>query len=275
MENDTLDWGVADDLRQSPEYRANNRLALETSKLGRDEVISRYTYVSPEQILDVLRLDSVVWNSFAGVGIDLGGGVGCVSAAVACSPAVEKIYCLELVENAVRVCQPMIFNELGLDERQKIVSVVGNFNHLALGNQVLDFAVMWDSFHHSADPSTTLGEIRRVLKPGGQLIMIDRAHNNAVSDKQVEDWLEHEYDESFKRANFIDPSEKLTRRMNGEHEWRFREIEGFLEQAGFSIVQGIGVRFGSASENDAGYPEVYHPVDLGGFIKKKFIFVCE
>lgn len=263
-----------DDLRQSPEYRANNRLALETSKLGRGEVIRRYTYVSPEQILEVLRLEPMVWNSFAGVGIDLGAGVGCVSAAVACSPAVEKVYSLELVENAVNVCQPMIFEALDNAERQKIVSVVGDFDRLALGDEVLDFVVMWDSFHHSARPATTLCEVRRVLKPGGRLIMIDRAHNNSVSDQQVEEWLEHEYDESFKRENFMDPSEKLTRRMNGEHEWRFGEIEGFLEQAGFAILHGLGVRFGSAPANDAGYREIYHPVDLGGFIKKKFIFVC-
>lgn len=275
VEMEILNWPVSPDLALSPEYESNNRLALEASKLGRSEIIKRYTYVSPEQILEVLRLNPLVWDSFGGVGIDLGGGVGCVSSAVACSRRVERVYCLELVENAVRMCQPLILDGLRREHREKIVSVIGDFDCLELEDDSLDFAVMWDSFHHSANPVATLLEVRRVLKPGGRLVLIDRAHNNSVSDGQIASWLSHEYDEDFKRKNFMNPFEKLTREMNGEHEWRFGELESFLQESNFTILGGVGVKFGAVPENDAGYEEVSHPVDLGGFIKKKFMFVCE
>ena len=268
-----ITWPRPSSLVSSPEYKANSRLARESASRGLSEIISKYTYVGPAEIKDVLELSSKIRSKIRGRGIDLGGGVGCVSAAIAQIPEVSDIICLELVEECVTSCHPKVFENLDSSQNRKISSVIGDFDNLQLEDESIDFAIMWDSFHHSQSPDLTLREARRVLKPGGSLIIVDRAHNNSVTDEQISSWLEVKYDIDFLKANFLEEFDGLTRRMNGEHEYRFFELEDFFKNAGFEISTALGVRFShSEPVNDSGYQEIVHMVDLGGYIKKKFIF---
>lgn len=272
---DVLVWGRPAELIASPEYRGNDQLAAVAAGSGLADIVEKYTYVWPSQIKDLLQIEPVVWESFRGDGIDLGGGVGCVTSAIVQSPLVSSVLCLELVENAVRLCQPIVFSELDQTQRAKVSSVLGDFDHLEVENATFDFAVMWDSLHHSADPVVTLREARRVLKPGGRLVIIDRVHDDAVPDEEIERMLDVEYSVEFKRSNFMDENQVLTRRMNGEHEWRFQEMRSFIVESGLRIIDMVGfVSDERALGNDFGCPEILQPVDLGGFIKKKFAIVC-
>ncbi len=270
---ENLYWPRSAALVASPEYKANSRLATQSALRGIREIIDKYTYVGPNEIKAVLELSPEIYRLISGNGIDLGGGVGCVSAAIAQIQSVRSIYCLELVEECVTSCHSIVFSTLKDAERAKITSVVGDFDNLQLGEMSLDFAIMWDSLHHSVSPHQTLLEARRVLKPGGSLLVVDRAHNNSVSDGEISSWLAVKYDSAFLKANFLEEFEGLTRSMNGEHEYRFSDLENFFTDSGFEITNVLGVRFSETElENDAGYHEIQHPVDLGGFIKKKFIF---
>lgn len=270
-----LVWSRPAELIESPEYRGNSHLASVAAESGLADIVEKYTYVWPAQVKELLQIEPVVWESFHGDGIDLGGGVECVISAIAQSPLVTSILCLELVENAVRRCQPIVFSELNQMQRAKVSSAIGDFDHLEVAEATFDFAVMWDSLHHSPDPVVTLREARRVLKPGGRLVIIDRVHDDAVPDEEIERMLNIEYSIEFKRSNFMDEGQILTRRMNGEHEWRFREIESFISAAGLALVDMVGfVSDAKDAGNDFGCTELLHPVDLGGFIKKKFIIVC-
>lgn len=268
-------WTRPAELVESPEYRGNDHLASVVAGAGLVDIVEKYTYVWPSEIKELLQIEPVVWESFRGDGIDLDGGVGCVTSAVARSPVVSSVLCLELVEDAVRLCQPIVFAELDEAQRAKVSSVIGDFDHLEVEEATFDFAVMWDSLHHSSDPVVTLREARRVLKPGGRLVIIDRVHDDAVPDEEIERMLDVEYSVESKRSNFMDEDHVLTRRMNGEHEWRFREMQGFITEAGLQIVDMVGfVSDERALGNDFGCREIPHPVDLGGFIKKKFAIVC-
>jgi ubiquinone/menaquinone biosynthesis C-methylase UbiE len=239
---------------------------------GFDRICEAYTYVTPTQIKEVLTLDKRIWNNFAGAGIDLGAGAGCITAAISTSPKVLSIISLDIVDTAVELCQPIVFARLSAPNRAKISSVVGSFDELALPNSSIDFGVMWDSFHHSNDPVETLTEVGRVLKQGAKLTIIDRAHENSTPDAVIEDLLDIEYDTNFKRENFMDTERPITRRMNGEHEWKFSEIHDFLDKAGFDLEFCIGVASKVLPPNSLGYDEIYHPVDLGGHIKRKYLF---
>jgi len=62
----------------------------------------------------------------------LGGGVGCISSTLAKKPEVQKIYCVEMVESAVTLCQPIVKNQILGKNANKVVSVVGDFDQLEL-----------------------------------------------------------------------------------------------------------------------------------------------
>ena len=68
----------------------------------------------------------------------------------------------------------------------------------------------------------TLRETSRVLKPGSQLVAIDRAHYDGVSDEQLRFMLNVQYSAEWKRRNgYVDSP--LSRAQNGEHEIRMKE----------------------------------------------------
>ncbi len=49
----------------------------------------------------------------------------------------------------------------------------GDSEHLPWKNHTFDMVICTDSFHHYPDPKAVLGEMRRVLNPGGKLIIAD------------------------------------------------------------------------------------------------------
>src|SRR5262249_31810933 len=147
---------------------------------GYRALIDEYVYIDSADVVRLFSLVPGVAASFHGVGADLGGGVGCISASIATFPSVDRIYCIEIVESAVALAHPVVCGTILGNARSKVVSVVGDFDRLELPGESLNFAVIWDALHHSRNPVTTLRECRRVLKPSGHLIVVDRGHNNST-----------------------------------------------------------------------------------------------
>ena len=108
-----------------------------------------------------------------------------------------------------------------------MISVTGNYDNLELDDQSIDFAVAWDSMHHSAAPIETLVECFRVLKHGGILVVVDRAHDNATPDSEIERMLNIAYSPEFLESSYRDPTIPLTRRENGENEYRYPSVSLF------------------------------------------------
>jgi len=271
-------WKVDSALLLSEDYKLNNNIANKVHRMGFDYISKKYTHISPENIENFLKISKTLYKSLTGKGIDIGGGIGSVSSVVAKSNLVEEIICLEITENAVIKCQPIIKeNILGLNSH-KVISVIGDFNNLQLERESLDFAIAWDSIHHSFDPVETLKEIRRVLKKQGKFILIDRGHQNSTSDLEIERMLNVVYSKNFMIENFLPEDKVLSRRDNGEHEYRFNEWEEFFNQSGFIINEAFAV-FGKGKnnkiKNDANYKEYSVAYELGGFEKQKIVYVLE
>lgn len=167
-----------------------------------------------------------------------------------------------------------------LKERtDKVISVVGDFDNLELADNSLDFAISWDSIHHSHDPVKTLTECRRVLKLKGRLIIVDRAHNNNTPNSEIDRMHGIVYGKEYLRKNYLDENMTLTRKDNGEHEWRFFEWDKYFKDAGFKLIDNIVLKTDTKENrelrNDNNLEEIFTPFNLGGFGHRKVAFVLE
>ena len=230
-------------------------------------------FVTPNVIETIFLQIPGAWEAFNGQGIDLGGGVACISSTIATKPNVQSIYCVEISEDVVTFCHPIVTKTVLQDERTKVISVIGDFNHLQVESDSMDFAVAWSSLHHSYQLDETLTECRRVLKPNGHLVVVERAHNNSTSKSEIERMLNIRYDKAFLRKTYRNPSMTLTRRDNGEHEYRYCEWSAAFENAGFLISSAVVIRNSTTSPNpafnDANLLEVSIEAMMGGHTSSK------
>ena len=272
-----LVWKYDKQFRINQEYLGNKILAEKTSEKGYDAIISEYVYIDSSEVEKTIKLIPNVHDKIKGIGIDLGGGVGCISSTLAKNSNVEKIFCVELVEEVVKLCQPIIKKQILKDQHEKVISVVGDYNFLELPSNSVDFAISWDAMHHSQDPVITFRECKRVLKKNGVFIIIDRAHNNSTSDEEIERILNITYDEEFLKKNYRRLDEKLTRKENGEHEYRFYEWKEFFQKAGFELISNVIIKTKTEEnlklKNDDNIKEIFTEYELGAFGNRKIAYV--
>lgn len=273
-----LRWKLGIDINNE-EYRGNDLLAQKLSKKGYKALIEDYVYIFPEDVKRTFLHIPEGWESFKGRGIDLGSGVGCISATIAKKEQVKKVYSVELVESVVTLCQPIVINKILGRDKDKVTSVIGDFDNLKVKDSSLDFATCWFSMHHSMNPVKTLKEALRVLKPGGRFVFVDKFHNNDTPDSEIERMLNIVYSEEFLKNNFRPAGIKLTRRENGEHEYRLFEWEKFIKKSGFKVISEIIIKTDNEEnrkvKNDAGLDEVLVNYNIGGFGNRAVGFVLQ
>jgi ubiquinone/menaquinone biosynthesis C-methylase UbiE len=275
MSGDYLVWARNPEMVDSEAYRTDNRLVQEAARKGYRALIDEYVYIDTADVIRLFSLAPGVTSAFRGVGADLGGGVGCISASVASFPGVERIYCVEIVESAAALAHPVVVGTILGDRRTRVTSVVGDFDRLELPDASLDFAVAWDSMHHSQHPVQTLLECRRVLKPGGRLVIVDRGHNDSTPDEEITRMLDIQYSREWLLKNYRDPEVPFSRRDYGEHEYRWREWEGFFDAAQLTrltttIIKTTPPR---TPPNDAGYREVVVDFEVGAYLQAKVCYL--
>lgn len=272
-----LIWKYDSKFLTGQEYLGNKILAEKTSEKGYDAIIDEYVYIDSSEVEKTINLIPDISKKIKGIGIDLGGGVGCISSTLAKNPNVEKIFCIELVEDVVKLCQPIVKKQILKNKHEKVISVVGDYNFLELSDNSVDFAISWDAMHHSQNLLITLQECKRVLKKNGIFIIVDRAHNNSTSDKEIERMLNIIYDEDFLRKNYRGLDEKITRRDNGEHEYRFYEWKNFFQKSGFNIISNVILKTRSEEnfklKNDDNIEEIFTDYELGAFGNRKIAYV--
>ncbi len=98
-----------------------------------------------------------------------------------------------------------------IGNQENIELRLGEMNHLPVPDGTVGCVIATMVLHHAADPAPVLGEFRRVLAPGGMLLLADLArHEREAAREQLADqWLgfeEHELAHWLKRAGFNDIS---------------------------------------------------------------------
>lgn len=109
---------------------------------------------------------------------DLGCGTGQVSATLA--PFVSRIIAVDGSSEMLRTARERMGSADNVDLRR------GDLEALPIDDERLDAALLTLVLHHAPDPSKTLAEVARVLKPGGRVLLVDMmAHDREGYRQQM------------------------------------------------------------------------------------------
>jgi len=239
-----LEWEVEEGLLESPSVTNRNLFAKKFQNESADSILKKYAFFDAGEIESFYTqvFDLLPEMKLSGVGVELGAGTAGFSS-VTCKyfPNIDQIYALEVVPEVVKLLQPKTIYKICGSSSAKIQSVIGSFNNIEFPDNSVDFCIEVESLHHSEDLAQTLVEAARVLKPGGYLLLLDRAHSNSLSEKQRKLMLNVEYSDTWKKENGYEMV-KLNRAKNGEHEIRLNEWEKTLFDSGFKIERRLELR---------------------------------
>lgn len=237
-------WQIDPELAEAANKNYRTTYALSLKDCSALEIVQALTFdgqsqIDLEGIEDLLSYveRNFIGSALAGVGLELGAGPGSFSAAFAKRPAVRRMYAVELCAPIVETLLPKVMREILGEQANKVVGAVGDFNHMQLDSQSVDFVFDFFALHHSTDLTQTLKECSRVLRPGGCIVCFDKARPDYFSDQDLDQLLDVEYDLKYKCHFGICATEKLTRRMNGEREYRLRDWQQAFLESGFSTPQ--------------------------------------
>jgi len=272
-----INWKKNSDYNKG--YNTNKLIAEKNYKSSSNTIVEAYTQIQEDGVLEILKNITNIRKIFSGIGVDVGGGVALISATIAKNFKIDKIYCVEYVEEVVKLCHPVVKKDILEKNFNQVQSIVGDFDNLQLLNNSIDFMISWDSLHHSENPVKTLNECKRVLKDNGFLVIVDKSHNNSVSDDEIINMLDYQYDKEFLKLNHLDTNTILFRKDEGEHEYRFYEWENFFENAGFKIIQNFLIKTETPSnlskKNDNDLKEIFVKFNVGGFQQQKAVYVLQ
>jgi SAM-dependent methyltransferase len=234
-------WPLPFGLEQSPAVAFRNRCGRALGEKGAPEIIasnSAPVYLSMPDLQSIFSPVSkqLLKKPLSGFGIELGAGCGMLSSYVAKSPDVKSVLALEVCRDFAKYVIPKVALWILGPNADKVIPVVGTFDDIQLPDNSLDFAIEINSLHHSNDLIATLKEVARVLKPKGRLLCFeDRVHDDVVTDEMVQQALSIVYSEAFLINHNYPLDVNLTRRENGEHEYRYFEWKSAFADAGFIL----------------------------------------
>ena len=132
---------------------------------------------------------------------DLGAGEGMISQLLA--ERAKKVFCIDSSKSMVRI-------GTDLAKKKNLANLFykqGDIEKVPLNDKSVDLALMSQSLHHAQHPKKALEEAYRILKPSGQLVVLDiKKHNFEKARENYGDlWLgfrENDLYKMIKEAGF-------------------------------------------------------------------------
>lgn len=116
---------------------------------------------------------------------DIGAGTGLYTIPIAEAVGPEgAVFAVDIAPNFLRHIADRS-SKAGLEN---VCTVLGTQDSPQLPPASVDLAFICDTYHHFEDPAAMLGAIRRALRPGGRLVVIDFDRRAGVSSEFI---LEH------------------------------------------------------------------------------------
>src|SRR5690606_121392 len=98
---------------------------------------------------------------------DLGAGEGLISQLLA--RRAEKVWCIDNSPRMVEVGTALAARN-GLSN---LTYKLGDIEAVPLPDRSVDVAILSQALHHAQHPQTAVGEAARILRPGGQIVILD------------------------------------------------------------------------------------------------------
>jgi ubiquinone/menaquinone biosynthesis C-methylase UbiE len=115
----------------------------------------------PERVLDALHLDAKMTVA------DVGAGTGYFTVRLA--KRVAKVYATDLQPEML----DLLRTRLARDKLANVELVLATDHDAKLPERSIDLALLVDVYHELADPAGVMAGIRRALKPGGRLVLVE------------------------------------------------------------------------------------------------------
>lgn len=109
--------------------------------------------------------------------LDVGCGTATLLAILSRDPLAERLIGLDYSPSMIRQAAQ---KRDRLESREKLGLVVGDAERLPFPDTQFDVVTCCNSFHHYPHQSVAISEFRRVLRPGGMLVLIDGFRDNVV-----------------------------------------------------------------------------------------------
>jgi SAM-dependent methyltransferase len=228
-------------LAKSPGIIARDRSAAMIAEMPVDQAALRNGSVGPAgmQALVAASERYLLDAPLSGIGLELGAGLGVLSATVASRSSVAGVIAVEICPTFVNLVIPSVAAVVLGGNARRVVPTLGSFDKLEVADESVDFAIEIQSLHHADDLDAVLGETARVLKVGACLVAFDRAQPDEMPDWLRERMLDKRYSAEWIEDNGYPPGIEITRRENGEHEIRRREWRAAFERAGLRLVRTV------------------------------------
>ena len=168
-------WGDEENVSALPSFDYWNDPALEHAKAFdvRDGDFDKLTrYVQSRGLLHQFNLlESMLDGPIVGRGASLAAGVCWLEAEILRTrPKVKSIHCVEFSRHRLFDLAPRVLAHYDIDPG-RVTLCLGSFYTLKLAPASLDFVILCQAFHHAHDPVALLAEMKKVLKPGGVVIL--------------------------------------------------------------------------------------------------------
>jgi ubiquinone/menaquinone biosynthesis C-methylase UbiE len=145
--------------RSERAIKAENQAAFDRqAALYESKGYGRFTLAMRERVLDAVKIPE------GGLLLDVACGTGYFLMRAAKRKG-AKVAGIDLSPGMVRLASERLPGNANLR--------VGDAEHLPWPDGIFDVVTCTASFHHFANPQAALAEMKRVLKPGGQLVLAD------------------------------------------------------------------------------------------------------
>lgn len=109
--------------------------------------------------------------------------------------------------------------------KERLTFVEGSADSLPFEDNSFDYVTNAFSFHHYPDAMDALGEMRRVLKPGGEVYLCDATRNGLLS-RAILRGFHHVLDKR-----------RIHTHSENDRYYTYGELKGLVEKAGFRDVK--------------------------------------